>query len=438
MWFQSCKKYCVVAAVAVLVTGCSTVSERGSPGDPAACIAPGFEQPTLVASAYDSGLPKQAQWRDGFVLADMNGDGFVDLVHGPPRKSFAGPIIYLGNGKGGFRIWGGTHFPPLPFDYGDIAVGDLNKDGLPDLVVSSHLRGIAAMINETQGHFAPWGNGLVMVDPAKSVGDKVFASRAIELVDWNGDGQLDIVAANEGPALYAEGRAPSEMLRIYLGLDREWQLLDTKDTVTGFAEALTIGDLHGDGTPEAITGSGVTGNRRLVHVGFGSGPTSILLDAVPESAIVTTTALSSDRRLMLGTQQQSADDQWCTRLLQVTFLTSGGTRHADVAAFPGKDRLRKLLWVDLDDDADEDLITLTTDRAMRIFRAERGQLVPDLDIPALEEFAGCNAFDMAVSDLDGDRRHELIVSYAGDDGSLSDDLCRSRGGFATWTLSPIP
>jgi len=437
MMFQSRTTLCLVAIVAMLLAGCVSVSKRGSTGDPAACIAPGFEQPTLAASAYDSGLPKQAQWRDGFVLADMNGDGFTDLVHGPPRKSFAGPIIYLGDGNGRFRIWGDTHFPPLPFDYGDIAVGDLNKDGLPDLVVSSHLRGIAAMINETQGHFAPWGNGLVMVDPAKSVGDKVFASRAIELVDWNGDGQLDIVATNEGPALYTEGRAPSEMLRIYLGLDREWQLLDTKDTVTGFAESLTIGDLQGDGAPEAITGSGVTGNRRLVHVGFGSAPKSILLDTVPESAVVTATALSADRRLMLGLQQQSADDLWCTRLRQVTFQASGGTRHVDLAAWPGKDRIRKLLWADLDDDADEDLIVTTTNRAIRVFRAEQGQLVPDLDIPPPDAFAGCNAFDMALSDLDGNQQNELIVSYAGDDGSLSDDLCRSRGGFATWTLSTI-
>ena len=54
---------------------------------------------------FGEGLPQSGQWRDGFAVADMNGDGHLDIVHGPPRKSFGTPVIFLGNGKGSWRRW---------------------------------------------------------------------------------------------------------------------------------------------------------------------------------------------------------------------------------------------------------------------------------------------------------------------------------------------
>src|SRR5262249_16205614 len=35
---------------------------------------------------FGKGLPASGQWREGFALADMNGDGHLDVVHAPPRK----------------------------------------------------------------------------------------------------------------------------------------------------------------------------------------------------------------------------------------------------------------------------------------------------------------------------------------------------------------
>ena len=37
---------------------------------------------------FGDGLPARGQWRNGFALADMNGDGYLDIVHGPARKAF--------------------------------------------------------------------------------------------------------------------------------------------------------------------------------------------------------------------------------------------------------------------------------------------------------------------------------------------------------------
>jgi len=58
----------------------------------------------LRFTPFGQGLPPSGQWREGFAITDMNGDGHPDIVSGPPRKApGAGPVIFLGNGKGSCR-----------------------------------------------------------------------------------------------------------------------------------------------------------------------------------------------------------------------------------------------------------------------------------------------------------------------------------------------
>src|SRR5271165_3413918 len=70
-------------------------------------------------------------------IADLNGDKIKDLVIANGEDSSV--TILLGTGKGNFKEAKGSPFPPgyMP---NDIAIADLNKDGIPDLAFANHDR----------------------------------------------------------------------------------------------------------------------------------------------------------------------------------------------------------------------------------------------------------------------------------------------------------
>jgi uncharacterized protein (TIGR03437 family) len=92
---------------------------------------------------------------------DFNRDGKLDLVVSSPASlslslltgflPAAGPItILLGNGDGTFTT-GATYKPG--FAPGPVLVGDVNSDGIADLVVSSYTQGLAVYIGKGDGTF---------------------------------------------------------------------------------------------------------------------------------------------------------------------------------------------------------------------------------------------------------------------------------------------
>src|SRR6185295_12350392 len=101
--------------------------------------------------------------------------------------------VRLGTGRGAFgNDLGGSFGPPIETDLSTvpiaIAVGDLDRDGVPDLVVAS---ASSASVRTMRG----LGNGVFTSPRSLSLNQSSIPS-AVALADLNRDGALDVIVAH--------------------------------------------------------------------------------------------------------------------------------------------------------------------------------------------------------------------------------------------------
>jgi hypothetical protein len=190
----------------------------------------------------------------GAALADVNGDGELDLIL--LGNLTAGIEIYLGDGKGNWRLH--TRLPETRpgrnMPGRALAVGDLNHDGHPDLVVAFQRYGLYIYYGDGQGGFS--GGAVDVLPPA------VFGTvaSALVLADVNKDGHPDIVV--NGSTL---GTGTVNGPDVLLGDGRGgWKASsDGLKVLSRVGEGLAVGDLDGDGNLDIVAGGNLAGDPKL-------------------------------------------------------------------------------------------------------------------------------------------------------------------------------
>jgi len=167
------------------------------------------------------------------VIGDLNADGKPDLATD-------GVSVLLGNGDGSFGAvtdYAAGNGPR------SVAIGDLNGDGKPDLAVANY--GTSAAHGSTVSVLLGNGDGTFGRSAEFGAGD---GARFVAIGDLNGDGKPDLVVANLG--FYP---AYGTTVSLLLGNgDGTFQSKTDLVTGSG-PYSLAIGDLNGDGRPDLVT-----------------------------------------------------------------------------------------------------------------------------------------------------------------------------------------
>lgn len=199
------RSYRVLFLISLFWAGWRSGAEsRFQPVEP---VRMGFAQSNPVQPADTRSLQSLLNgW--GIAVGDLNEDGWPDLILGGP-PGWGG--VYLSQGK----PWSFTNqiarcSPRLQqATIAGALVCDLDQDGHPDLVTSTYDHGIQVHFNRGQ---AQWKASVWDAHPLK---DEYWGSLAA--ADINNDGRVEIVAGG-----YRQRRAGAEMngIRVAAGVDR--------------------------------------------------------------------------------------------------------------------------------------------------------------------------------------------------------------------------
>ncbi len=119
---------------------------------------------------------------NGVIAGDVDGDGDVDLVLANNGQN----VLVLNDGAGRFTDVTATHLPAVEDVTQDAALGDVDGDGDLDLLFGNEGPN-RLLINDGAGRFA---------DKAGALPERSQESREADFGDVDGDGDLDILEGN--------------------------------------------------------------------------------------------------------------------------------------------------------------------------------------------------------------------------------------------------
>jgi len=178
----------------------------------------------------------------GVAVGDLNGDGLQDLLGvaltggGPPSQppSSVGVLLNQGNANFGPSPFGTVTLYPVGSLGAAIVLGDFNHDGNLDAAVTNYgTNDISILLGNGDGTFKPQSRFLAGSGPF-----------SLASADFDGTGRIDLVVTTQNAALNGNG------VRVFLG-NGDGTFKFYQGLATGSSPAyVTVGDFNGDGVPD--------------------------------------------------------------------------------------------------------------------------------------------------------------------------------------------
>jgi hypothetical protein len=387
---------------------------------------------------FGRGLPHAGQWRDDFALADVDGDGRLDIVFAPARKSLANPVVLRGDGRGAWARWEGLRWPGLPYDYGAAVVADFNADGHADLAFGMHLRGLTVVAGDGKGGFTRYDRGLPLGAPG-SKSPATYSTHEIGLLDWNGDGKPDLIALGER-LLGGGDRFGS--VSIFVGERGTWTRAPLPKAKLPDGSA-SLAMLAGARKNLAIVVGNASDGRAAVYE-FAAGRIAMReLEGLPAGAIVRASAAADpggEGWPSVAVAYQSRTAQGWQTSIDLFRRTAAGYARQPLLVEPTL-TIGALAFGHLASRQAFDLAALRSDGTLLLFAADgKGSYTRDHDEPAPPWRAGCGGHALHLRDIDGDGRDEIVAAFAGEPNAMTfRHDCVAGGGIEAWQIAdPAP
>jgi len=373
------------------------------------------------------GLPTGGQWRQNIAVADIDGDGNLDVATGPTRLGQTLPHVFLGDGHGAFReetvtLVDGKGKPTFPkLTYGGVAVADFDGDGKNDIALASHNGSVAVLLNRGKGTFQ-----VVSGMPPS------YSSQAIAAFDVNGDGKPDLVVSRDmvSATLRRKEGKDYHQVRVFLNNGRG-HFRSVDDAIRGACFSFNVFpiDLTGSGKRDLLTGCRFLGGWGLTWKNDGKGKfENELFETIEQGAYhfaVGPGTIGPGHATAFADLYQKQMPGFQAAGLNVYYKDAGGWHKIAIwrqKRYPG--RLSAVAMGDLDGDGLDDIIfpDRVAQRLRIFYQTKDGKFEegPESGEPKLDSVAT----DIRLADIDGDGRLDIVLGksvfsqYSKDSGGI--------------------
>jgi subtilisin family serine protease len=365
-------------------------------------------------------IPLQGQTPICVISADLRKSGMLDLIVAEPDTGTV--EVLLGNGNGTFSQSALYYMPGAPIT---LAVGDFNRDGKVDVLVgmagSQGPGSLAVLPGDGTGHFAPPkyapNDGALLIGEADS----------IAVGDLNGDGFPDVIvsdlAGQYTVAYLNQGDGT------FKGAGRLFGGSLIGGALEGASFVNLLSDINGDGCLDFVGVGGINPVGDFLSVGwtylgncdgtFQSVPSAFGLGDIPINALITDVNGDGIPDLVTSSiviTESGVQGQPAGNLINV-LLGDGKGGFGPAKVFRGETSMVGLVAVDLNKDGFPDLVTANedTDTVSVFLNDGKGNFGP-----AVGDFVGYNGgvLNAPISgavpiDLNGDGKPDLALMEAG-------------------------